>query len=874
MTKPRAAGPLVAALAGLLAAACAAGPDFKSPAPPKVSGYTDHPLAAAEATPGVPGGEAQRFVSGADPAGDWWTMFHSPALNALVQQALANNHDLKAAQAALTAARETTRAQRGAYYPQVSAGFAGSAQRQSETIAPTPSNNAFEYNLFTPQVSVAYTLDAFGLTRRTVENARAQEDAVRYQMLAAHLTLTSNVAAAAIQDASLKAQIDATRQLIDIGAKVVETLKYQQDKGYASGLDLAAQQGQLAQLAATLPPLLKASAQQHDLIAVLVGRFPGQAPPEKFDLASLTLPADLPVSLPSRLVAQRPDVLQAEANLHAATAQVGIATANRLPNIQITANAGSTALTLGEVFGPHTSFWAIAAGLTAPIFQGGTLLHQERAAKATLAQSAEQYQSTVLTAFQNVADSLNAVEQDAATLKAAKASSDAAQVTLDLSQRQYKAGYANYLALERRAGLPAGAHRLGAGRGRPVRRHRCALPVARRRLVAPRRLGQGSRCKLDLSPPCSRPRRSRVLAGCSPKADSTAQAATTTPQVLTLSAAQLQHVTLFTVQPASYRKTIEAAAVVDFDNDQATSVLAPISGPVARLLVEPGQKVAAEASRWPWWPLPTSPRPWAPTPRRWPPRARTASSPTPTRTSPSDNGVSQREAEQAQTDAANAEADSDAALQALVALNVDPKAIKDIQAGRPPTRAEGAIRAPMAGTVVERLITPGQLLQAGTTPAFTVANLSKVWVMAQVSSSELASVSVGDPAQVEAGAGQPDLSGTVDNVAALVNPDTRAVVARIVVANPAGLLKKQMYVRVRIQSRQASTGLLVPVSAILRDDENLPFVYVAQAGGGFARRHVTLGYRAGDQYDIPAGLKAGDRVVTDGGVFVQFMQSQ
>lgn len=433
-------------LAVLLLGGCAAGPDFKKPAPPPAQALAP-PVAATASVPGVPGGAAQRFVGGADIAGDWWTLFHSKPLNDLIDQALANNHDLKAAEAALAAAQENVRAQRGAFFPQVTAGFAASRQRQSGALAPTPNNNAFEFNLFTPQVNVAYNLDVFGLTRRTVENARAQAEATRYQMIAAHLTLTSNVAAAAIQDAALDAQIDATRQLIDIDTQVVDTLKYQLAKGYASGLDLAAQQAQLAQVAATLPPLLKQSAQQRDLIAVLAGRYPAQAPAQKFDLASLTLPADLPVSLPSSLVEQRPDVLQAEANLHAASAQVGIAAANRLPNIQLTANAGSTALTLGKVFGPQTGFWAIGSAITAPIFEGGALLHQERAAKATYVQAAEQYRSTVLTAFQNVADTLAAIQQDAAGLKANAAAFDAAKTSLDLSRLQYRSGYASYLSL-------------------------------------------------------------------------------------------------------------------------------------------------------------------------------------------------------------------------------------------------------------------------------------------------------------------------------------------------------------------------------------------------------------------------------------------
>jgi membrane fusion protein, heavy metal efflux system len=238
------------------------------------------------------------------------------------------------------------------------------------------------------------------------------------------------------------------------------------------------------------------------------------------------------------------------------------------------------------------------------------------------------------------------------------------------------------------------------------------------------------------------------------------------------------------------------------------------------------------------------------------------------------NGVSQREADQARTDAANAEADRDAALHALVALNVDPQVIKDIQQGRPLSRIEGMIRAPIAGTVAERLITPGQLLQAGTTPSFTIADLSRVWVMAQVFGSDLAAISVGDRADIETGMTAPNLAGRVDNIAAVVNPDTRSVVVRVAVENPQDLLKKQMYVRVRIHARQESGGLLVPVAAILRDDENLPFVYVVQRDGSFARRPVTLGYRAEERYEITAGLRAGDQVVTDGGLFVQFMQNQ
>jgi cobalt-zinc-cadmium efflux system membrane fusion protein len=361
-----------------------------------------------------------------------------------------------------------------------------------------------------------------------------------------------------------------------------------------------------------------------------------------------------------------------------------------------------------------------------------------------------------------------------------------------------------------------------------------------------------------------------AFAGCSPKKDnSQADVA----QNVTLTADQLQHIRLFTVAASKFHKTIETTGAVDFDNDQATSVIAPISGPVTRLLVSPGDKVKKGA------PLAmVDSSDFAAATSAYSKALATARNAR--RLSDMDqdllqhNGVSQREADQAKTDAANAEADRDAALQTLASLNVDPQALKDIQDGRPVSHIQGMIRAPIAGTVAERLITPGQLLQAGTTPSFTIADLSRVWVMAQVFGSDLAAISVGDQSEVVTGMASRNLSGRVDNISAVVNPDTRSVQVRVAVDNPQDLLKKQMYVRVLIHSHQESGGFLVPVSAILRDDENLPFVYVAQRDGSFARQHVSLGYRAGEQYDIPAGLKAGDRVVIDGGLFVQFMQSQ
>jgi NodT family efflux transporter outer membrane factor (OMF) lipoprotein len=439
--------PFIAALACLLMAGCAVGPDFKRPAAPAVGDYTGQPLVTTVTSTNVAGGEAQHFAKGGEIVGDWWTLFHSKPLNELIELSLTNNPNLMAAQAALSVARENVLAQRGAFFPSVTGSFSATRQKQPETLAPVPSSNAFQYNLFTPQVSVSYAPDVFGANRRTMESLKAQEQGVRFQMIATYTTLTANVVVTAIEEAAVQAQINATCQLIDLNSNMVEILRYQLTKGYASRLDVVAQESQLAQVIATLPPLLKQSAQLRDLLAVLAGRFPNQAAADKFELSSLQLPEEIPVSLPSQLVAQRPDVLQAEANLHAASAQIGIAIANRLPNITLTADAGSTALSIDKVFSSGTGFWGLGAAAMAPLFEGGTLLHQERAAKAAYVQAAEQYRSTILSAFQNVADTLTALQQDAEGLKAAANAADDAQETLDLSQRQWHDGYIGYLAL-------------------------------------------------------------------------------------------------------------------------------------------------------------------------------------------------------------------------------------------------------------------------------------------------------------------------------------------------------------------------------------------------------------------------------------------
>lgn len=425
----------------MLAAGCAVGPDFKPPPSPPVSSYTGEALAVTAATPGNGAGAPQRFQMGANVPADWWRLFQSRSLDALIAAALRNNAGLKGAQAALRVAYEDLLAERGAFLPSVSASLAASRQQTSSVLAPVPFATEFQYSLFTPQVAISYAPDLFGLTRRTHESLEAQEQAARFQMIAVWTTLSTNVVVTAIQAASLREQIQATRKLIELEKQSLGILQLRLQRGDASGLEVAAQQSQLAQAESTLPALAKQLRQTEHALSALTGRFPDQPLVDVPSLAELHLPEDLPVSLPSILVAQRPDVLQARADLHAASAAIGIAAAQRLPNIQLTADAGSSALALSQVFTSGTGFWGIAASLTAPIFQGGQLLHQERAAKAAYVEAAQQYRGTVLAAFQNVADSLVALQEDAQALRAAAAAASAANRTLSLSQLQLHHGY-------------------------------------------------------------------------------------------------------------------------------------------------------------------------------------------------------------------------------------------------------------------------------------------------------------------------------------------------------------------------------------------------------------------------------------------------
>jgi NodT family efflux transporter outer membrane factor (OMF) lipoprotein len=436
----------VAALT-LLVAGCTVGPNFVRPAAPDVTRYTQTPLPPSVSAANLAGGETQRFVAGQDIPAGWWELFESPALNGLVERALRANPDLKAAEAALTVAHEHMLAQRGAYFPTVSASVAASRSKTSAALSPTPSSGALLFNLFTPEVSVSFVPDVFGLNRRLVESLNAAEQQTRFELTATYLALTANVVVAAIQEAGVREQIRTTRELIAADEKSLEVLRQQEARGYASRLDVAAQEAQVAQASATLPPLLKELAQQRDLLATLSGALVSEGLPEQFELSQLKLPQELPLSVPSRLIEQRPDVRQAEENLHIASAQIGVAVANRLPSFTITADVGASAVMLSSLTSSDAGFWDVGAQVTQPIFQGGALMHKERAARAAYLQAREQYRSAVIAAFQNVADTLAALEHDAEALRASAASTEAAKVTLDVVRAQQCAGYASYLQL-------------------------------------------------------------------------------------------------------------------------------------------------------------------------------------------------------------------------------------------------------------------------------------------------------------------------------------------------------------------------------------------------------------------------------------------
>lgn len=431
---------LVATTAG-----CAAGPDFKKPDAPQAKGYQPNPLPAATAE--VPQSGAQRFLLDKDVDARWWTQFHSPAIDDLVEQALKQNPTVDAAKAALRQAQENERAQKGAFFPSINADLNMTRQRIAGTLASPAASGYSYYNLHTAQLNISYTPDLFGANRRQVESLAAQTESQKFELEAAYLTLASNVVLAAIQEASLRGQIAATRSIINDLSKTLDSYHRQLELGQVARLDVAAQEAALAQAQANLPPLEKQLAQQRDQIAALIGKYPDEAIAAKFELDALKLPQELPVSLPSKLVEQRPDVRAAEAQLHSASAEVGVAVAARLPNITLTGSGGSAATEFSKLFSHGTVFWNLAADVAQPIFQGGTLLHKQRAAEAAYDQAAAQYRGTVIAAFQNVADTLHAIQSDAEAEAAALKAEQAAARILAITQRLQVLGNVSYLAL-------------------------------------------------------------------------------------------------------------------------------------------------------------------------------------------------------------------------------------------------------------------------------------------------------------------------------------------------------------------------------------------------------------------------------------------
>jgi NodT family efflux transporter outer membrane factor (OMF) lipoprotein len=436
----------LAACTAAVLSACAVGPNFHPPAPPSDSTY-GKAQQAMPATLGA-GTDTQRLVAGLAIPEQWWTLFQSPKLNHLVEEALRANPDVDAAKAALRQAHELYLAQWTNLLPTVDGGFNGTRARYpiGSITAPTVASDP-TYNLYTAQLSVSYLPDVFGGTRRANEAAKANEDATRFQLEATYLTLSSNVVVTAIQEASLRGQIEATNRLVQLQQQLLDAVQRQRAAGTASELDVLTQQSALAQTLATLPPLRKQLGQTRDQLTALIGHLPAAEPAEQFTLSELTLPRELPLSVPGALVAQRPDVRVAQENLHAASAEVGVALANMLPQFSIDGTLGSSALSIGDLFSPYTGFWSLGGSLTQTLFDAGALLHRKRAADAALDQAAAQYRAAVILACQNVADSLQALQEDAAALSASAAAAAAAQRTLELSTRQHGLGTLSTVAV-------------------------------------------------------------------------------------------------------------------------------------------------------------------------------------------------------------------------------------------------------------------------------------------------------------------------------------------------------------------------------------------------------------------------------------------
>jgi NodT family efflux transporter outer membrane factor (OMF) lipoprotein len=429
---------------------CAVGPNFNPAAVPDVNGYVPGKLASPNPGPGGPRVASQHFVTGAEVSARWWSAFKSPSLNVLIKHAVDHNPNLQAAEAAIKVAQYNALAQRGLFFPQVTGNSTSSdiLVANPGQVPPVPIETPqSQFTLVTHQLTVSFVPDIWGANIRAVENLDAVTEQQLFQLEAAYLALTSNVVTAAIQEASLRGQIAATQRIIAIERNLLDILKRQFNLGQVAKADVLSQEAALAAAEQLLPPLEKQLALQRDLLTALAGQFSANEIEQKFDLAHLKLPANLPISLPSKLVDQRPDVRAAEAFMHAASAQVGVTIAARLPNLVLSANGGSTAFNWAQSFAPGTGFYTLAASTTAPIFDGFTLYHRQKAAEAALEQAEALYRATVITAFQNVADALRALQSDARAIRAARHAEETAKASLDVVQQQVNAGQVNQLAV-------------------------------------------------------------------------------------------------------------------------------------------------------------------------------------------------------------------------------------------------------------------------------------------------------------------------------------------------------------------------------------------------------------------------------------------
>jgi NodT family efflux transporter outer membrane factor (OMF) lipoprotein len=440
---------LMAAVATLLLASCAVGPNFTPPAPPDVAGYTPEPLKSPSTDRSGPSVTQQRFLTGADIPSRWWGAFRSAPLNGLIRRSVEQNPTLVAAEAAIRTANENALAQRGLFYPQVGANYTASDQQFSNMATQqAPANPPQDrYTLHTAQLNISFVPDIWGQNIRAVESLDALTEQAQFQLEAAYLTLTANVVTAAIQEASLRGQIAATERIIRIERDILGILKNQFAAGQAAQVDVLTQETALAQSEQILPPLQKQLAVQRDLLTALAGQFSAHEVLETFDLKHLALPPNLPVSLPATMVSQRPDVRAAEANLHSASALVGVAISARLPNITLSGNPGSSAFKPAELFTPGTLFYAVAGSATATVFDGFALYHRQKAAEATLDQAKALYQQAVITALQNVADALRSLQSDARAVQAAIKAENAAKASLDIIQKQLTLGQINQVTV-------------------------------------------------------------------------------------------------------------------------------------------------------------------------------------------------------------------------------------------------------------------------------------------------------------------------------------------------------------------------------------------------------------------------------------------